>query len=105
MRHLPIYGLMAEFGNEHQLLDAARRAYQEGYRRMDAYSPLPIDGLARALGFDYTRVPLIVLVGGLIGCAGGFYMQYWIAAIDYPLVVAGRPYNSWPSFIPRGADP
>jgi hypothetical protein len=67
---------------------------------MDAYSPLPIEGLAQALGFRQTRVPLIVLVGGLAGCLGGFYLQYWISAIAYPLNVAGRPYNSWPSFVP-----
>jgi hypothetical protein len=91
---------MAEFSSEDELVKAARRAYDAGYRRMDAYSPLPIEGLAEALGFKHTRVPLIVLIGGIAGCLGGFYLQYWISAIDYPLNVGGRPYNSWPSFIP-----
>jgi hypothetical protein len=95
-----VYGLMAEFTSGDSLLKATRRAYDEGYRRMDAYSPLPIDGLAEALGFHRTRVPLIVLLGGIVGCVSGFALQYWISAIDYPVNVGGRPYNSWPSFIP-----
>jgi len=100
MRQQRIYGLMAEFDSPDDLLAASRQAYAVGYRRMDAYSPLPIEGLAEAIGFRRTRVPLIVLIGGLIGCVGGFYLQYWISVIDYPLNVGGRPYNSWPSFVP-----
>jgi ActD protein len=95
-----IYGLMAEFTSGDSLVQATRRAYDEGYRRMDAYSPLPIDGLAEALGFRRTRVPQIVLLGGIVGCVSGFALQYWISAIDYPINVGGRPYNSWPSFVP-----
>jgi hypothetical protein len=97
---LPIYGLMAEFAQPEALLEAARRSFAEGYRRMDAYSPFPIDGLAEAIGFRKTRLPLIVLIGGIIGCVGGFYLQYWISVIDYPLNIGGRPLNSWPMFIP-----
>ena len=100
MRRRAMYGLMAEFSSEASLLRAARHAHEAGYRRMDAYSPLPIDGLAEALGFRHTRVPLIVLIGGILGCVGGFALQYWISVIDYPVNVGGRPYNSWPSFIP-----
>jgi hypothetical protein len=100
MRKLPLYGLLAEFEGPEALLEATRGAYQEGYRHMDAYSPLPMEELADALGFHSTRVPLIVLIGGIIGCLGGFYLQYWISVIDYPLNIGGRPYNSWPSFIP-----
>jgi len=59
-----------------------------------------VDGLAEAIGFHHTRVPLIVLIGGIIGCLGGFYLQYWVAVIDYPINIGGRPFNSWPSFIP-----
>jgi hypothetical protein len=91
---------MAEFDSPEQLLDAARRARAEGYRNMDAYTPLPIEGLSEAVGFEHTRLPLIVLLGGLAGCVGGFLMQYYLSAIDYPLNVGGRPLNSWPSFIP-----
>jgi Protein of unknown function (DUF3341) len=99
-RQLEIYGLMAEFAEPEALLEAARRSFAEGYRRMDAYSPFPIDGLAEAIGFHKTRLPLLVLIGGIIGCLGGFYLQYWVAVIDYPLNIGGRPLNSWPMFIP-----
>ena len=96
----PIYGLMAEFDNPNDLLAATTRARVEGYRQMDAYTPFPVEGLAEALGFQHTRVPLIVLIGGLVGCATGYLMQYYLAAIDYPLNIGGRPLNSWPAFIP-----
>jgi hypothetical protein len=96
----PIYGLMAEFDRPEALLEAAHRTFAEGYRRMDAYSPFPIDGLAESIGFHKTRIPLIVLIGGLVGCVGGFYLQYWVSVIDYPLNIGGRPLNSWPAFIP-----
>jgi hypothetical protein len=100
MMETQIYGLMAEFANPEALLAATRRARAEGYRRIDAYSPFPIEGLAEAIGFHKTRLPLIVLIGGIIGCIGGFYLQYWVSVIDYPINVGGRPLNSWPSFIP-----
>jgi hypothetical protein len=101
MRHgTPFYGLMAEFRTAEQILEATRRARREGYRRMDAYTPYPVEGLAEELDLPSTRVPFVVLMGGLIGAAAGFFMQYWAAAVDYPLNVGGRPYNSWPVFIP-----
>jgi hypothetical protein len=96
----PIYGLLAEFSDPTELVAAARRAHEAGYRQMDAYSPFPVEGLAEALGFHRTRVPLIVFVGGLVGCIGGYFLQYYVAAIHYPLNIGGRPLNSWPSFIP-----
>ncbi|HEX5608336.1 MAG TPA: DUF3341 domain-containing protein [Candidatus Binatia bacterium] len=91
---------MAEFDSPEALLEASRRAFAEGFRRMDAYSPFPVDGLAEAIGFPRTRVPLIVLIGGIVGCLGGFWLQYWVSVIDYPINIGGRPLNSWPSFIP-----
>lgn len=101
MRKRPsIYGLMAEFDNANDLVAAARRAYEDGYRRMDAYSPFPIEGLAEAIGCHHTRVPLIVLIGGIVGCLSGYLMQYYISAISYPINVGGRPLHSWPAFIP-----
>lgn len=96
----PIYGLLAEFETPKQLIHAAGRAHKEGYHRMDAYTPYPVEGLAEELGFRHPRVPLITLCGGIFGCLGGFFLQYWVAAIEYPLNIGGRPFNSWPSFIP-----
>ncbi|MGH7769711.1 MAG: DUF3341 domain-containing protein [Candidatus Binatia bacterium] len=95
-----LHGLMAEFTSPEALLAAARGAYAEGYRRMDAYSPFPVEGLAEAIGFRKNLLPLIVLIGGIAGAAGGFYLQYWISVVDYPLNIGGRPLNSWPAFIP-----
>ena len=97
--HPPLYGLMAEFDNPTDVVTATREAYDSGYRRINAYSPYPIEELSEALHF-HTRLPLIVLIGGIIGCVGGYLMQYYIEVIDYPINVGGRPYHSWPSFIP-----
>jgi len=95
-----LYGLMAEFDTPTDVVAAARSAYEEGYRRMDAYSPFPIEELSEAIGFHRNRLPLIVLIGGILGCVGGFALCYWASAIAYPLNIGGRPLNSWPSFIP-----
>ena len=95
-----IYGMMAEFDNPEQLSAGAERAHTAGYRRMDAYSPYPIEGLAEVIGFKRTHLPLIVLIGGILGGIGGFCLQYWTSVIDYPILVGGKPYNSWPAFIP-----
>jgi hypothetical protein len=96
----PVYGLMAEFEDPNTLVAAAAQAREAGYRRMDAYSPFPIEELHEALGAHHSRLPLIVLIGGVVGCLGGFLLQYWASAIAYPLNVGGRPFNSWPAFIP-----
>ncbi len=95
-----IYGLMAEFDSPAHLLEAAHKAHAEGYRKMDAYSPFPIEDLAEAIGFHRTWVAPIVLVGGILGCIGGYLMQVWISVSAYPIDVGGRPNYSWPSFIP-----
>jgi Alternative complex III, ActD subunit len=97
---IPIYGVMAEFDGPSELLAATRRAYAAGYRRMDAYTPYPIEELSDALGHTHTKLPLVVLIGGVIGCLGGYYLQYWASAIAYPVNVGGRPLHSWPAFIP-----
>jgi Protein of unknown function (DUF3341) len=99
MKRVPIYGLMAEFDTPHDLIAAARRTHQEGYRKVDAYTPFPVEGLAEEIGFTRNGVPLVTLVGGILGGLSGYFMQYWIAAISYPVNVGGRPYNSWPAFI------
>jgi hypothetical protein len=93
---------MAEFETPEELLAAAERAYGAGYRKMDAYSPIPVDGLAEAIGFGPKDnfVSRSVLAGGIAGCCGGFGLLYWIASIAYAHNVAGRPFTSWPMFIP-----
>lgn len=96
----PLYGVMAEFDNPSDLVAAAKRTYEAGYRRINGYSPYPIEELSEAIGFTRTSLPLIVLIGGIIGALGGFFMQYWMEVIDYPLNVGGKPFNSWPAFIP-----
>ena len=95
-----IYGLMAEFEHSHGLVEAARRAHHEGYRRMDAYSPVPIEELHDALHMHDNRLPKLVLTGGVLGGLGGYGLQYWVSTIAYPLNVGGRPQHSWPAFIP-----
>src|SRR5262249_23768 len=95
-----LYGLLAEFDSPTALVEAARRAREAGYRNMDAYSPFPVEGLAEALGFRRTRIPLRGFLGGRLGCVGGYLMQYYAAVIGYPINVGGRPFNSWPMFIP-----
>ena len=95
-----VYGLMAEFEDPSDLVAAAHRAYREGYRTMDAYSPLPIEQLHEAIGMKHTKLPLIVLIGGLVGCIAGFGLQVWASTVAYPLNVGGKPLLSWPAFIP-----
>ena len=94
------YGYMAEFRTPEEVLAATRKARDRGYRRMDVYSPFPVEGVAEALDFERTSVPATVLVGGLIGAVGGYVLQYGLNAVDYPLNVGGRPLNSIPAWIP-----
>jgi Protein of unknown function (DUF3341) len=96
----PIFGLLAEFDTAQALVTATRHAHENGYRHMDAFSPFPVEGLAEALGFHKTRLPLLVLIGGILGGVSGYLMQYYTAVIDYPSNVGGRPLHSWPAFIP-----
>ncbi len=96
----PIHGVMAEFQEPEHFLKAIRTTRLAGYRRMDAYSPSPIEGLTDAMDLKDSPVSLIVLTGGLTGAIGGFFIQYYAMGIDYPINVAGRPLLSWVSFIP-----
>ena len=96
----PIYGLLAEFSEPAELVVALRRAREAGYRDMDAYTPYPIEEVAEELGMHGNRLPLIVLLGGIVGFIAGYALQYWTSVVDFPLNVGGRPANSIIAFIP-----
>ena len=95
-----IYGLVAEFKDQELLLAAANKTREAGYKRMDAYSPFPVHGLAEAIGFHDIWVPWTIFICGVLGCIGGYALQYWVNVVDYPLNIGGRPFHSWPSFMP-----
>jgi hypothetical protein len=97
---LDLYGMMAEFESADAVLEASKKTYAAGYRRIDAFTPFPVHGLAHAVGYRKRILPWVVLAGGIVGGLGGFFLQYWVSAIELPLNVGGRPLNSWPSFIP-----
>jgi hypothetical protein len=94
------YGLIAEFDSPSAVVAAARRTYGAGYRRINAYSPFPIEELSEAIGYHRDYVALCTLICGVIGALGGFMLQYWTGGIDYPINVGGRPLMSLPAFIP-----
>lgn len=94
------YGLTAEFASAHGILEAVLASRGAGYERIEAYTPYPVDGLAEALALRKSPVPLLTLIGGLLGAATGWFLQWYSAVIDYPLNSGGRPLNSWPAFIP-----
>jgi hypothetical protein len=94
------YGMVAEFRHADQILAAAHRARENGYTRMEGYTPFPVHGLSEALGFQEARVPWVVFAGGLMGAMGGLALQVYVSVFDYPLNVGGKPLLSLPAFIP-----
>lgn len=95
-----LYGLLAEFEDVESAISAVHRVREAGYRCIDAYSPFPVEELQAAIGHRRTRLPLIVLIGGVLGGAGAYYMMYYASVISYPINVGGRPLHSWPAFFP-----
>lgn len=95
-----IHGLTAEFATPGEILSATRKARKEGYTSLDAYTPFPVHGLVEAIGFKDPRLQWTIFFAGLTGAIGGFALQWWTSAVDYPMNVGGRPLLSWPSFIP-----
>jgi hypothetical protein len=96
----PTYGMLAEFDDPQTLIDAAKRTRDAGYSHVDAFTPFPVEGLHDAIGFHSSRLPLIVLIGGIVGFAVGFGMQWFAQVVHYPLNIGGRPLNAWPAYIP-----
>jgi hypothetical protein len=95
-----LFGLIAEFGDADSLIAATRKARAEGYTHLDTHTPYPVGDTADALGFPKSEMGTVMFIGGLTGAIGGFMMQYWDNAYGYSLNIGGRPYLSWPSFIP-----
>lgn len=95
-----VYGMVAEYDDPDNLVQAAKSAYKEGYRQLDAYSPFAIHGLAESIGFNKTAVPFLTLVMGLTGAATGFLLQAFGMAVHYQYDIGGRQFFSWPAFIP-----
>jgi len=96
----PLYGALARFAGPVELLDAVRRLHALGYDRLDAYSPFPIHGMDQALGLKRSKVPVLVLAGGLFGAAFAQTLQWYQSTIAYPLITAGKPLNSAEAFVP-----
>ena len=94
-----IYGLLAEFNTPGELVRATQAAREQGFRRMECYTPYPVEEAADALHFHKNRVPLLTLVGGVMGVTTAFLMETWMNVWSYPLNIAGRPLFSWPAFI------
>lgn len=100
MKRTLLHGIMAEFGNPTDLVVAIHKARAAGYRTMDAYSPIPVEEVSEALHIHDRKLPLLVLLGGIAGCIGGFALATWTSVYDYPINVGGRPFFSWVSFLP-----
>lgn len=96
----PLHGLLAEFDNPQALVDAAHRVHSEGYHHVDGYTPYPIEALSEALGHHHSKLPALVLGGGITGLLAGYGLQYWTQVLVYPMNIGGRPFHSWPAFIP-----
>ena len=99
MKH-PVYGVVAEYDNLPALVAAVRQTRAAGYTRFEAYTPFPSEELNEAIGYHYSRLPLVVFLGGLFGGLAGYGLQYYTAVVHYPLNIGGRPLHSWPAFIP-----
>jgi hypothetical protein len=95
-----VYGTVGEFDRPRAVLEAASLVRSAGFTRLEAYTPYSIEGLAEKVGLKRTGVPLITLIGGIVGASGGYFMMWYSSVIGFPLNVGGRPPHSWPSFIP-----
>lgn len=99
IRYPDLFGFLAEFRDPQELVHNTEKAWAAGYRRMDAYTPFPVHGLADALGLQRNWIPYIVLLGAIAGGVGGYFLQYYTSVIDYPIIIGGRPFHTWPAFM------
>jgi hypothetical protein len=95
----PLYGLVAEFRSPGDLVQAAHKVHAAGYRKVDAFTPYPMEEVIEALHLGHSRLPKLVLAGGIAGLLGGWGLQYWSSVIEYPMNIGGRPFNAWPAFV------
>jgi hypothetical protein len=96
-----LYGLLAEYGSAQELLEAVKTVRAAGHRAIDAFTPFPVEAIAHEVtDHERSKVPLICLVGGITGALGGWGLAFWTSTIDYPMNIGGKPFNSWPAFIP-----
>jgi len=94
-----LHGLLAEFLAPADLVRAAHAVHAAGYRKVDAYTPYPMEEVLEALDLHHSHVPKLVLAGGLFGLAAGWGLQYWASVVEYPMNIGGRPFNAWPVFV------
>lgn len=100
MSDRPLYGLLAEFPSADSLCAAVLHVRARGWTRVEAYSPFAIEGLDEIIGADKGWIAPLTLLGGIVGGAGTYFLQWYAAVVDYPINIGGRPLNSWPAFIP-----
>src|SRR5262245_51389992 len=94
-----LHGFLAEFSSPEALRRCIRKARQEGFQSIDAYTPFPVDGVEEELELEHSLIPVIVFCGGIVGLLTGVVLQYYSAVYDYPFNIGGRPLNSWPAFV------
>lgn len=95
-----LYGLLAEYDSASAVYHACEQVRDAGFSRWDSHTPFPVHNLHKAMGLKPSRLPWIVLAMGLLGAGGGFLLQAWVATDAYALVISGKPFLSWPAFIP-----
>jgi hypothetical protein len=96
----PLFGVLAEYASPRDIFHACEKVRDAGFEKWDAHTPFPVHGLNKAMGLRASKVPWVALVMGLIGVGGALLLQWWTSAVDYKLIIAGKPYFSWPAFVP-----
>lgn len=95
-----IYGILAEFKNPKELIDAAKKVKEAGYNDFDTYAPFPIHGMEKAMGLKNSPLGWIVLAGGLVGLVGALALMIWVMGYEYPMNISGKPYVNLPVYVP-----